>query len=152
MGTYKHIGRLRCARLVGLEVASFYTLLGETQKAAAFLTDALRAFEQDGWRELAAHAQLRLADCFRTAGDGRRLVGAAVSVAAASEMDTLVRWTYFDEMRRWADGLEEALVLPFNEALRMGSVGLRCDGALMQDAVAEAELVLESNFPREVSS
>lgn len=65
MGTYKHIGRLRCARLVGTEVASFYMLLGETQKAAAFLSDALRTFEEDGWREVAAQIQVELAECHR---------------------------------------------------------------------------------------
>lgn len=65
MGTYKHIGRLRCARLVGTEVASFYMLLGETQKAAAFLGDALRTFEEDGWREVAAQTQVELAECHR---------------------------------------------------------------------------------------
>lgn len=65
MGTYKHIGRLRCARLVGTEVASFYMLLGETQKSAAFLGDALRTFEEDGWHELAAQTQVELAECYR---------------------------------------------------------------------------------------
>lgn len=71
MGTYKHVGRLRCARLVGRELASFYTQLGELQKAAAFLGDALRTFEKDGWKELAAHTHLELTNCYKKAADYR---------------------------------------------------------------------------------
>lgn len=92
MGTFKHVGRLRMARLVGKEVASFYLLLGETQKAAAFLGDAVRTFESDGWHELAAQTQLCLADCHKEAKDTRKYIKACAAVSAALEMDTLIRY------------------------------------------------------------
>lgn len=150
MGTYKHIGRLRSARLVGREVASFYMLLGETQKAAAFLGDALRTFEQDGWHELAAQTQIELAECFKKAKDIRKLIGASAFVSAALEIDTLIRWTYFDEMRKSLDSLDKPLVVPFNDIIKIVSVGLKSDSVTMQDSMINVELVIESNFPREI--
>ncbi|KAJ8971683.1 hypothetical protein NQ317_014001 [Molorchus minor] len=124
VGTYKHIGRLRSARLVGREVASFYMLLGETQKAAAFLGDALRTFEQDGWHELAAQTQIELAECFRKAKDVGKLIGACAFVSAAMEIDTLIRWTYFDEMRKCLDLLDKPLVVSFStgDIIRMNQI------------------------------
>lgn len=150
MGTYKHIGRIRSARLVGREVASFYMLLGETQKAAAFLSDALRTFEKDGWNELAAQTQLELAECFKKANDVRKLISASASVSAALEIDTLIRWTYFDEMRKSIDLLTEPLVVPFSNIIRIMSVNVKNDGAVMQDNEINVEVVVESNFPREI--
>lgn len=150
MGTYKHIGRLRSARLVGREVASFYMLLGETQKAAAFLGDALRTFEQDSWHELAAQTQIELAECFKKAKDIRKLINASVFVSAALEIDTLIRWTYFDEMRKSLDFLDKPLVVPFNDIIKIVSVGLKSDSVIMQDSMINVELVIESNFPREI--
>ncbi|KAJ8924392.1 hypothetical protein NQ315_007188 [Exocentrus adspersus] len=152
MGTYKHIGRLRSARLVGREVASFYMLLGETQKAAAFLGDALRTFEQDGWHELAAQTQIELAECFKKAKDVRKLVGASAFVSAALEIDTLIRWTYFDEMSKCLDSLDKPLVVPFNDIIKIVSVCLNSDSVIMQDSMINVELVIESNFPREIVS
>ncbi|KAL4719089.1 hypothetical protein ACJJTC_000458, partial [Scirpophaga incertulas] len=60
MGTYKHIGRLRFARLIGRDLAAFYSELGETGKAVVFLMDALRSYEEQGWWDLAAQTRLEL--------------------------------------------------------------------------------------------
>lgn len=150
MGTYKHIGHLRSARLIGREVASFYMLLGETQKAAAFLGDVLRTFEQDGWRELAAQAQLELAECHRKAGDTHRFIRACAAVSAAPEIDNLIRWSYFDEMQKCLNSLDKPLVVPFEDIIKIVSVSVKNDGAVMQDSNIEVELVVDSSFPREV--
>lgn len=152
MGTYKHIGRLRSARLVGKEVASFYMLLGETQKAAAFLGDALRTFEEDGWHELAAQAQLELAECYRKAGDTRKFVKLCIGICAAPEIDTLLRWSYFDEMNRSLESLSKpTLIVPFEKVIEIVSVSVKnADNVIMQYSDIELELVVDSNFPREV--
>lgn len=150
MGTYKHIGRLRSARLIGRDVASFYMLLGETQKSAAFLGDLLRTFEEDGWHELAAQTQLELAECHRKAGDTRKFVQACIAVCAAPEMDNLLRWSYFDEMRRSLEALTEPLTVPFENVIKIASVSVKSDSVIMQDGNIEVELVIESNFPREL--
>lgn len=150
MGTYKHIGRLRSARLIGRELASFYMLLGETQKSAAFLGDILRTFEEDGWHELAAQTHLELAECHRKAGDTRKFVQSCIFVCAAPEIDNLLRWTYFDEMRRNLDTLDEPLIVPFERIVKIASVCVKSESVVMQDGTIEVELVLESSFPREI--
>lgn len=150
MGTYKHIGRLRSARLVGRDVASFYMLQGETQKAAAFLGDLLRTFEEDGWNELAAQTHCELAQCHKKAGDTRKFVKSAISVCAAPEIDTLIRWTYFDDMCRSLDALSKPLTVPFANVVKIVSVTVKNESVIMQDQNIEVEVVLESNFPREV--
>lgn len=88
MGTYKHIGRIRSARLIGCDLAAFYLRVGETQmavgevqkavsetqKAVVYFGDALRMFEDDCWHELAAQTRLQLADCYRHIPDWERWV------------------------------------------------------------------------------
>lgn len=160
MGTYKHVGRLRSARLVGRELASFYKLLGETQKAAAFLSDALKTFEQEGWRELAAHTHIELAACHQQAGDGRRGVRDAAAVAAAPEVDTLARCRHFDDMLAAAERLERTLQAPFAGAFRVIGATFRYpevaqdstfrDPQVAQDSTLHVDLTVECSFPREV--
>jgi len=72
MGTYKHIGRIRSARMIGLDLVEFYLQLGEMQKAAVFLADALKTFEEENWRHLAMQTHLELADCYREMNDKER--------------------------------------------------------------------------------
>ncbi|XP_056641631.1 trafficking protein particle complex subunit 10 [Diorhabda sublineata] len=150
MGTYKHIGRLRSARLVGRELSSFYILLGETQKAAAFLTDLLKTFEQDGWRELAAQTQIELAECFLKADDIKKYICACASIGAALEIDTLIRWTYFDDMCKCINLLKEPLIVPFSDIFKVISVCVKNEGNIMQDDDIKVELIMESNFPKEI--
>ncbi|CAG9764493.1 unnamed protein product [Ceutorhynchus assimilis] len=150
MGTFKHVGRLRMARLVGQEVASFYLLLGETQKAAAFLGDAVRTFENDGWHELAGQTQLSLADCHKRANDTRKYIKACAAVSAALEIDTLIRWTYFDEMTKYLEKLDKPLDVPLNNILKINSIHILNDLIMMQDCNMEVELLVESNFPKEI--
>lgn len=125
-------------------------LLGETQKSAAFLTDALRTFEKDKWPDLIAQTQLELAECFKKAKDIKKLISASASVSAALEIDTLIRWTYFDEMRKSLEYLTEDLVVPFNDIIKIISVSVKNEAAVMQDNDIKVELMIESNFPREI--
>ena len=150
MCTYKHIGRLRSARLVGRQVASFYVLLGETQTAAAFLSDAVRTFEQDKWHELSAQTQIELAECYKKAKDTKKFIKTCANVAAALEIDTLIRWAYFDEMTKCLQLLDKPLVVPFNDIIKISSIALKSDAVVLQDGMITAELVIESNFPREI--
>ena len=150
MCTYKHIGRLRSARLVGRQVASFYVLLGETQTAAAVLSDAVRTFEQDKWHELSAQTQIELAECYKKAKDTKKFIKTCANVAAALEIDTLIRWAYFDEMTKCLQLLDKPLVVPFNDIIKISSIALKSDAVVLQDGMITSELVIESNFPREI--
>ncbi|KAB0790211.1 hypothetical protein PPYR_15457 [Photinus pyralis] len=151
MGTYKHIGHLRSARLIGLEVASFYMLLSETLKAGAFLGDALRTFELDGWHELAAQTQVKLAECYRKADDVRKFIASCAAVSAAPEIDNLIRLSYFDEMRKCLDNLDKSLVVPFEDIIKIMNITIKNNnGLVMHDGIMEVQLVVDCNFPREV--
>lgn len=72
MGTYKHIGRVRCARSLGQDLSDFYRVLGDDQTAASFLQSALLSYDQDGWTRLAAVTRLRLASSYLALGDLHR--------------------------------------------------------------------------------
>ncbi|KAK7085530.1 Trafficking protein particle complex subunit 10, partial [Halocaridina rubra] len=69
ISTYKHIGRIRSARLTGRDLATFYMSQGEPQKAATFLTDQLTVFLDEKWMLLAANTQLTLATCYKATAD-----------------------------------------------------------------------------------
>jgi len=61
---------MRCAHsLVGLELAKFYTLIGETTKRTMFLVKALKLFEQDNWKLLIVQTNLELVKCFKIIGN-----------------------------------------------------------------------------------
>lgn len=125
-------------------------LLGETQKAAAFLSDALRTFENDKWHDLVAQTQLELTECYKKAKDIRKLISASASVSASLEIDNLIRWTYFDEMRKSLEYLTEPLVVPFSDIIKMISVCIKNEDTVMQDNDIRLVLIVESNFPREI--
>jgi hypothetical protein len=69
MSTYKHIGRVRCARGIGHELAKFYRALGDHSTATSFLQNALHSYEQDGWKQIAAATRLELAESYLQLGD-----------------------------------------------------------------------------------
>lgn len=71
-------------------------------------------------------------------------------VSAAPEIDTLLRWTYFDEMRKSLEALSECLTVPFDDVIKIVNVSIKSDSVVMQDSKIEVELVVDSNFPREV--
>lgn len=61
---------MRCAHsLVGLELAKFYTLSGDTTKRTMFLVKALKLFEQDNWKLLIVQTNLELVKCFKKIGN-----------------------------------------------------------------------------------
>lgn len=86
----------------------------------------------------------------RKAGDSLKFVKACVYVSAAPEIDTLLRWTYFDEMCRSLKTVSETLTVPLEDVVKIASVSIKSESAVMQDGTIEAELVVDSNFPREV--
>ncbi|XP_013186203.2 trafficking protein particle complex subunit 10 isoform X2 [Amyelois transitella] len=100
MGTYKHIGRLRFARLIGRDLAAFYSELGETGKAVVFLMDALRSYEEQGWKDLAAQTRLELVAAAKKMNDVDRYTKLSATIACTAELEILVRQFYFEEMMK----------------------------------------------------
>nr|CAD7265179.1 unnamed protein product [Timema shepardi] len=170
MGTYKHIGRIRSARLVGRELAQFYLLLGERNKAAAFLSDSLKTYEEEGWRDLALRTQLELADCCDKMGDTERFVKLCAVIASAPELDMPTRISHFDKMTAALRDLstessnyllvsitslvtpllaDPPLTEPLSDCFSLGEVQvtMREGGTITKDSPVEVTVDLDSSLP-----
>ncbi|KAJ6215652.1 hypothetical protein RDWZM_010152 [Blomia tropicalis] len=63
MGTYKHIGHIRSARLIGKELSELYLKLNKPQQALPFLLDLYNLFQAEQWPMLRIDASKLLAQC-----------------------------------------------------------------------------------------
>lgn len=157
MGTYKHIGRLRFARLIGRDLAAFYSELGETGKAVVFLMDALRSYEEQGWRELAAQTRLELVAAAKKMNDMDRYTKLSATIACSSELEILVRNFYFEEMlKAIRDELSkkpDTVLSELNECFKIVSATILPSerGVYITENKVQCQLVLVSNFPESMN-
>lgn len=113
--------------------------------------DALRTFEQEGWRDLAAHAQRELATCHAAAGDWRKFARAAAAVAAAPEADMLERCARLDDLLSAVAKFDRPLILPFSGAFRLLVLSMRGDAqSVVHGSDVEFDIEIECGFPRAV--
>jgi len=98
ISTYKHIGRIRSARLIGKDMAAFYMDLGQVQKAAAFLADGLKTFQQEEWSTLTIKTLLDLAKCYRILDDKEKYVRTCAQISSSKVAKDKERSHFFDEM------------------------------------------------------
>lgn len=96
ISSFKHIGRLRSARLIGRDMATFYIQLGEVNKAASFLVEALKSFQQESWHLLSLRTMLDLAGCYQRMEDDERLARICVQVASSQAATRQEREKYLD--------------------------------------------------------
>nr|XP_054753568.1 trafficking protein particle complex subunit 10-like [Lytechinus pictus] len=101
MGTFKHIGRMRSAKLIGKDLASFYLKTGELHKAESFLSDALKAYETERWGTMVASTRKELAECYKKLDNNLKYLKLCCQLAADEFVD-LDRIKYFEEMKRVA--------------------------------------------------
>ncbi|CAH2054314.1 unnamed protein product, partial [Iphiclides podalirius] len=153
MGTYKHIGRLRFARQIGRDLASFYSELGETGKAVVFLTDALRSYEDEGWWDLAAQTRLELVAAAKKMNDVDRYTKLSARIASTAELEILVRNFYFEEMRnsiRVQLEKREPVAAELNDCFRVVSATLLPSerGIYVADNKVQCRLTVESHLPK----
>ncbi|RVE49327.1 hypothetical protein evm_006040 [Chilo suppressalis] len=157
MGTYKHIGRLRFARLIGRDLASFYSELGETGKAVVFLMDALRSYEEQGWRDLAAQTRLELVAAAKKMGDADRYTKLSATISCTSELEILVRNFYFEEMTKSINvdlrDKTDSVLAELNECFKIISATLVPSdrGLYITENKVQCCLLVESFFPKEVT-
>lgn len=97
ISTYKHVSRLRSARLVGLDLGNFYCNLSEPNKAVTFFTDLMRELKLENWNHLASQTLLELANCYRRMDDMVAYTKTCAAIACSMELEPLVRRYYFDE-------------------------------------------------------
>ena len=152
MGTYKHVGRIRSARLIGKELAQFYSELGENQKAVAFLSDALKTYTDEGWAHLAAQTQLELAQCYKRMDDVEKYTKVCAAIASLDVLHVTVRNTYFAEMFGYMKMISspQPLLIELGCAFVILSMEVKVMDKVVQDCVVNIEISVQSLFPREV--
>lgn len=154
ISTYKHVSRLRSARLVGLDLGNFYCTLNEPQKAVVFFTDLLRELKAENWNFLASQSLLELASCYQKMNDLLSYTKTSCAIACCVELEILVRCFYFDEFLKSMKELKaredvsNACVL--EDHFQIMTMKILTDLPIVQDRTIELEVMLESKFPREV--
>lgn len=152
MGTYKHVGRIRLARYIGKELARFYGDLGENQKAVAFLSDALKTYTDEGWRDLAAQTRLELAQCYKRMDDVERYTKICCALASSDVLHVTVRSTYYEEMLAYMKmlSLPQPLLTTFNHSFTILSLEVNVMDKVIQDCVVSIDVTLQCLLPRSI--
>ncbi|XP_014670123.1 PREDICTED: trafficking protein particle complex subunit 10-like isoform X2 [Priapulus caudatus] len=98
MGTFKHIGRLRSARLIGKDLAVFYMKLGELYMAENYLQEALKMYKKEGWESMVADTRMELAKCQLQQGNYYKYVKTCAHLASSLMLPADTRQEYYDEL------------------------------------------------------
>ncbi|XP_034253552.1 trafficking protein particle complex subunit 10 [Thrips palmi] len=154
MGTFKHIGRVRLARVIGRNLAAFHQRLGEYQKASTFLADALQMLEAEGWRAMAVETKQELVTCYLHTGDKEKYVKTCASLACCHELDHEKRTYYFNQMVEVLASIstEIPLLTNFSEAFELLNVTVKTEKQkLVVGGAVEVEVELNSLLPCSVT-
>ncbi|ALC47741.1 SIDL [Drosophila busckii] len=158
ISTYKHVARLRSARLVGLDLGNFYCALNEPHKAVGFFTDLLRELKAENWHTLSSQTLLELANCYRKMGDSLAYTKTCSSISCCAELETLVRTFYFDEFLKSLKTLkttlsaqpsmENANYCVLEDHFRILDIEVLNTKPIIQDELLLVQLKLDSLYPR----
>ena len=126
ISSFKHIGRIRSARLVGRDLAAFYIQMGEHVKAATFLVEALKTFQQEKWLKLSLQTMLDLASCYSSMKDNERYARMCAQISSSEAASELQKNFHFDEFIRTMKDLEneENLFMPAEDVFNFTSCDL----------------------------
>lgn len=160
ISTYKHISRLRSARLVGLDLGNFYCSLNEPQQAIVFFSDHMRELKSEQWNFLASQSLLELASCYKKMDNLLSYTKTCGAISCCVELEILVRYYYFEEYLKSLKLLKQATknddadttsrLCSLEEHCKVIDIKLLSEPTIIQDHDIEVELVLESQFPREI--
>ncbi|XP_037948479.1 trafficking protein particle complex subunit 10 [Teleopsis dalmanni] len=160
ISTYKHVSRLRSARLVGLDLGNFYCALNEPHKAVGFFTDLLRELKAENWYALSSQTLLELANCYRKMGDSLAYTKTCSSISCCQELEMLVRTFYYDEFLKSAKSLKSSLSAQpslenanfcvLEDHFRICDIDVLNAKSIIQDDYIIVQVKLDSLYPREI--
>lgn len=157
ISTYKHISRLRSARLVGLDLGNFYCSLNEPQQAIVFFNDQMRELKTEQWNFLASQSLLELASCYKKMDNLLSYTKTCGAISCCVELEILVRYYYFEEYLKSLKQLKQSgqvdftpHVCPLEDHFKVQSVRMISALPIIQDHDIEVEVIIESHFPREI--
>ncbi|XP_060864841.1 trafficking protein particle complex subunit 10 isoform X2 [Metopolophium dirhodum] len=150
ISTYKHNKLMRCAHsLVGLELAKFYTLSGDTTKRTMFLVKALKLFEQDNWKLLIVQTNLELVKCFKKIGNVDQFVKTCLQLASSVECNIKVRQDHFDQMSRMIQDSNIECIYPTDDVIVLAQIDVKCNNE-ESNYPSTVSLKFKSNLPKTV--
>lgn len=159
ISTYKHVSRLRSARLVGLDLGNFYCALNEPQKAIVFFIDLLRELKTEKWSALASQTLLELANCYKKMDDSLSYTKVCAAISCCHDLETLVRTFYFDEFLKSLKVIQSVLnvsekgqnnYVALEDHFKIMDIHLFNTSPIIQDSLLTLEIKIDSHFPREI--
>lgn len=160
ISTYKHVSRLRSARLVGLDLGNFYCALNEPHKAIVFFTDLLRGLKAENWSYLASQTLLELASCYRKLDDHLAYTKTCGAISCCHDLEILVRTFYFDEFLKCLRNLKANITVQsmentsnlcvLEDHFNICDITVTNANPIIQDDVVHVHVKVESFFPREI--
>ncbi|XP_055852536.1 trafficking protein particle complex subunit 10 [Episyrphus balteatus] len=160
ISTYKHVSRLRSARLAGLDLGNFYCALNEPHKAVVFFTDLLRELKAENWNYLASQTLLELASCYRKMDDHLAYTKTCGAISCCQDLEMLVRTFYFDEFLKCLRTLKANLTVQsmentanfcvLEDHFKICEIIVTNVKPIIQDDIVQVHVKVESLFPREV--
>lgn len=156
VGTFKHIKKIRSARLIGCDLAEFYMKLGDPHKAAVFLLDALKTFQEEHWSLLIAQTQLQVTACYEAMKDRNKFIKMAVLVASNSVLPELERIKYFSQLEiqmHELEDLNEKLTIVAGDVFRVTSLEILATSLpmLTVDCNVKLKVVVDSFLPKRIT-
>lgn len=163
ISTYKHVARLRSARLVGLDLGNFYCNLSEPNKAVSFFTDLMRELKAENWSHLASQTLLELANCYRKMNHTIAYTKTCAAIACSSKLEPMVRKYYFDEFIKSIqltgviksvsdkEGNEMEYIAPLEDHFRVVHIFIAQSAPIIQDDLISVQLKVVSEFPKEIT-
>uniref|UniRef100_A0A0P6GFC0 Trafficking protein particle complex subunit n=1 Tax=Daphnia magna TaxID=35525 RepID=A0A0P6GFC0_9CRUS len=155
MGTFKHCGRLRSARLIGRDLSRFYLQLGQPQKSVSFLLDLLRGYQEEDWPLLRIDTHIELAEVFQKIGDRVRFIEASANIAAYPALNAETRMKYFNHLLQSAQ--DEFRSINCSSMMDLVDIRIHFDTSLEEpfsvlcDSIVRAEVQVVNHFPGPVN-
>lgn len=150
MGTFKHIGRVRLARVIGRNLAAFHQRLGDYQKASLFLDAALQMLDGEGWRSLAVETRQELVVCYQHTKDKEKYVKTCASLASSRELELEKRMYYLNQMVEVLSTInsETPLLTQLSESFELLNIEVKTDKhKLVVGGTVEVIVELNSLLP-----
>ncbi|KAJ8026427.1 Trafficking protein particle complex subunit 10 [Holothuria leucospilota] len=161
MGNFKHIGRLRSVGHIGKELARFYQMLGDHQKAETFLEDALRLFEKERWALLVLDTRQQLAESQKELPDKENYINTCCFLMGDVLLEKEKKMHFFQEMKETAekissnlqeDSNEKEVIIPFQSSFGLSDISiLDAPITCSRNAEVKVEVDIFSRLPEPVT-
>lgn len=154
MGTFKHIGRMRFARLIGKELAQLYLKMKRGQQAMPFLLDLEKVYLKEKWPQLLIDVRILLLQCYQMIGDNKREFKVRLQLSASNLLTFNDRINHFNEAEKLLNSMKvsinDSVVLRMEDILSIDDISLKELNYTVTNSDIELKLTLFNNFPKSV--